>query len=355
MGFLKELGTGLLNAVTGGLAGAVGSLFGLGPEAASNAMTKADQKELMKYQYDLNMQGVENQRAYDSPEAQMKRLESAGLNPHLVYGSGSVVGNTSSTPSASLSQARKTELGRYQEMAVNQSLAQAQTEIENNKKYGILLDTKADETRQAISESKAREQNLLSDTENKKNANTWFWNTYEIKNEILQNQLALIKGQTEVAKESAKRLVFMTNKQGEYIDAQINSIGETIAQRWKQIGLESKRLAGQLRLWAQTGDAAQRNSKALLIQAMTGRRLADIKEDQWNQLGPLMVDKMRMQNFGQWLKNKWTEVSNQWKMDHGTIDEVKTNSQIDLNWLKFDDMMRDSFNDFLDFGFDFEF
>lgn len=36
---------------------------------------------------------------YNSPEMQMQRLKDAGLNPNLVYGNGSVVGNTStSTP-----------------------------------------------------------------------------------------------------------------------------------------------------------------------------------------------------------------------------------------------------------------
>lgn len=38
--------------------------------------------------------------AYNTPAMQMKRLEEAGLNPNLVYGSGSVAGNTSSQPSA---------------------------------------------------------------------------------------------------------------------------------------------------------------------------------------------------------------------------------------------------------------
>lgn len=37
---------------------------------------------------------------YNTPAMQMERLKEAGLNPNLVYGSGSVAGNTSSQPSA---------------------------------------------------------------------------------------------------------------------------------------------------------------------------------------------------------------------------------------------------------------
>lgn len=35
---------------------------------------------------------------YNSPVSQMERLKVAGLNPNLVYGSGSVAGNTTSSP-----------------------------------------------------------------------------------------------------------------------------------------------------------------------------------------------------------------------------------------------------------------
>lgn len=45
-----------------------------------------------KYAHDLRMWQLQNE--YNTPAAQMARLRDAGLNPHLVYGSGSVTGNT---------------------------------------------------------------------------------------------------------------------------------------------------------------------------------------------------------------------------------------------------------------------
>lgn len=45
------------------------------------------------FEHDVEMWNQANY--YNSPEQQMSRLEKAGLNPNLVYGNGSVVGNTS--------------------------------------------------------------------------------------------------------------------------------------------------------------------------------------------------------------------------------------------------------------------
>ena len=49
----------------------------------------------LKYQKDLEQWYREN--AYNAPDEQMRRLRNAGLNPNLVYGTGTVTGNTSTT------------------------------------------------------------------------------------------------------------------------------------------------------------------------------------------------------------------------------------------------------------------
>lgn len=54
------------------------------------------QKALADHQYNLNMEGWNRQNEYNTPINQMRRLQAAGLNPNLVYGNGSVVGNTTS-------------------------------------------------------------------------------------------------------------------------------------------------------------------------------------------------------------------------------------------------------------------
>lgn len=53
------------------------------------------QKELAEYAYQKDLEMWRRQNEYNNPAQQMSRLKSAGLNPNLVYGSGSVVGNSS--------------------------------------------------------------------------------------------------------------------------------------------------------------------------------------------------------------------------------------------------------------------
>ena len=78
-------------------------LIGSGLQNAWNAIVGKDQsKDLMRYQYELNQQAIDAQNRYNSPLAQMERLEAAGLNPNLVYGNG-VDGNQSSAASVGLS------------------------------------------------------------------------------------------------------------------------------------------------------------------------------------------------------------------------------------------------------------
>jgi len=52
------------------------------------------QKELQNYAFDKNMEAWKMQNEYNSPLQQMSRLKEAGLNPNMIYGTGSAVGNT---------------------------------------------------------------------------------------------------------------------------------------------------------------------------------------------------------------------------------------------------------------------
>lgn len=59
--------------------------------------TNAANLELAKYGYDQQQQQIDKQNVYNSPQAQMQRFASAGLNPNLIYSQGSS-GNQASIP-----------------------------------------------------------------------------------------------------------------------------------------------------------------------------------------------------------------------------------------------------------------
>lgn len=78
-------------------AGSIGG-SGISSRAAkrNTDRTISANKEMAEYAYSQDLAMWNKQNEYNSPEAQMLRLQQAGLNPNLVYGTGTVSGNTSS-------------------------------------------------------------------------------------------------------------------------------------------------------------------------------------------------------------------------------------------------------------------
>lgn len=61
--------------------------------------TNQSNRELAEYAYSKDLEMWQKNNAYNTPASQMERLKNAGLNPNLIYGNGTVTGNTSaSTP-----------------------------------------------------------------------------------------------------------------------------------------------------------------------------------------------------------------------------------------------------------------
>ena len=130
--------------VQGIIGGSLSSLFDTAGSAAGSALTYKQQKDLAKYQYDLNMQGWREMNEYNSPKNQMARYQEAGLNPNLIYGSGSAsAGNAGSIP-----EYKAPNLARFQafDNVGSQFLAglmQIQ-QLSNLNKQGQLIDAQTD-------------------------------------------------------------------------------------------------------------------------------------------------------------------------------------------------------------------
>ena len=93
---------------------------------------QSQSKSLMKYQQKLNQQSIDIQNRYNSPIAQMERLQlrEAGLNPNLVYGNG-VDGNQSGSASVGISNRNPQANFDFAE-AVNNVFKRRQLENETN-------------------------------------------------------------------------------------------------------------------------------------------------------------------------------------------------------------------------------
>lgn len=267
MGFfdgLKNIGKNLLGAVTGGLTGAVGSLFGLGSEYVSNQMSKEDQKELMKYQFDLNQSAVENQREYDKPINQMNRLAEAQLNPNLVYGSGSVVGNTSSTASASLGQARKTELSRYNQLAQQLQLERAAAEIRN-----INKDTEVKDSQ--IPLNQGREYDSWQSGAVKSQLYRWNEVTWSVRESTMQLQNAIAAGNVSYIGAMYDKLRQDISNSRQITESTLQTMAQARDYQIKQFDLDSQRVGELIRHNRQMESVGFANARALMVSALAAK------------------------------------------------------------------------------------
>ena len=87
---------GFLSKVTAGLGTLAGGLIGGGLSLTGDILSNKTNRKLARDARDYDYQMWLKSNEYNSPVSQMSRLKEAGLNPNLVYGSGSVSGNTSS-------------------------------------------------------------------------------------------------------------------------------------------------------------------------------------------------------------------------------------------------------------------
>lgn len=128
--------TGALNAV-GNL---VGNLVNYGSDRTNNER----QRQLMYEANRLQRENINAQNAYNSPAAQISRLESAGLNPALMYGNGSGdTGLQSSVPSVDTPnfvapKVGSTDITGAMTPLVNAELAKANIEKTNAETEEIL-------------------------------------------------------------------------------------------------------------------------------------------------------------------------------------------------------------------------
>lgn len=91
---------------SGSGAGVVGALLEVGGAIYSSQVAKrntdktiAANKEQAQYAYSKDTEAWNRQNAYNSPQNQMARLKAAGLNPNLIYGTGSAsTGNSAQMP-----------------------------------------------------------------------------------------------------------------------------------------------------------------------------------------------------------------------------------------------------------------
>lgn len=99
----------------GAVAGAVGQVGGLVQQGSINKKTREWNEDILAMQRQWALDDWNMQNAYNSPEMQMARLRSAGLNPNLVYGNGATA-ISSQQPRSTDAKGWSPQAGRWGDM-----------------------------------------------------------------------------------------------------------------------------------------------------------------------------------------------------------------------------------------------
>lgn len=142
----------ILGSLLAGGLGLLGSAVSSGVNARNVKKTNEANMELAKYQNEwqtrenekafersVSMWNMQNQ--YNTPTEQMARLKAAGLNPNLVYGNGTVTGNTTSNaPNYEPARIQRANLAPYTgfNLGVGEAISLSMQDMANKAAVGKL-------------------------------------------------------------------------------------------------------------------------------------------------------------------------------------------------------------------------
>lgn len=189
-----------------------------------NKKSRASNMELAKYQYKKDLEMWNRNNLYNSPEQQMERLKAAGLNPNMVYGSGSAAGNASTSTAPKFNapnlqfglpnpaQGLPSMIAAYQEMQIKKQQLNNLKATEDATRQKTILDAFATKL-SAVKASGA--QDLLNfktlQEENKWRMGNRKLTEQDLKNQLLSEgmnyQLSYMKGRNSVQEAQISKMM----------------------------------------------------------------------------------------------------------------------------------------------------
>lgn len=134
----------------------------------STQQANRQQMKLAEYQNRKNLEMWHMNNAYNAPQAQMARLKSAGLNPNLVYGTGTVTGNTASQPSKyeapNIQPYTGWNLGVGEASSIYLNARRNEAEVKNMQEQNYNLQAQRDLVRQQITSETFKQAQVAAST-----------------------------------------------------------------------------------------------------------------------------------------------------------------------------------------------
>lgn len=330
---------GLLDFITNPVASVAQGILGVGATAIaahqakkSTDATNRANKELVEMQNQFNEMMWNKNNEYNSPLAQVNRLQEAGLNPNLVYGNGTmqnVSPMASSGAQASSTPFNDSIAARHARNfdAIMRGLQTAITiqELNNKKAEGKNIESNTEKNTAEAKESQQRAENLA--TENKFNLETFDARkiSIELQNQLSEQQRLKLYADTQTATKQLDQIdAVISNLQSstDLNKAQVENIHTNIARTLALLPKEIERMNADItealsRAVANKASANASNAQSQYYGAMTSQVSA---------LTPLLEKGAKLDNNFKEIQNKWEDLN---KSAHLTYQE-RQNRQLKL-------------------------
>lgn len=228
----------------------------------ASAMTGyKNNRKLMLLQNELNQQAIDKANEYNLPINQMARLSQAGLNPNLVYGNGSVVGNTAEPAKTGLGHS---EMPKYEQVLMANNLALQKAQIAN-----IEADTHLKEEN-ALTQGSVRK-------EKESHANymdyftSWNYLTWDEREQTIKLQNAISKRQFGLIGYYMQNIASQIDQRGQITEQQVQTMAQARQMQLKEFELRKQDLAQQWQHWKNQDSIGFQNVKAMLISALASQ------------------------------------------------------------------------------------
>ena len=311
--FSGSVGGALLNA---GL-GVVGNF--LGNKQAEKNQQKQNEFNALEAQKTRDWQEMmwNKNNEYNTPLAQVNRLQEAGLNPNLVYGNGTmqnVSSMASSGAQASSTPFNDSIAARHARNfdAIMRGLQTAITmqELKNKKLEGNNIESNTNKNNAEAKESQQRTDNLA--TENKFNLETFDARKIgiELQNQLSEQQRLKLYADTQTATKQLNQIdAVISNLQSstDLNKAQVENIHTNIARTLALLPKEIEQMNASItealsRAVANKASANASNAQAGYYGALT---------TQVSKLTPLLEKGAKLDNNFKEIQNKWEDLNKQ--------------------------------------------
>lgn len=326
--FSGSVGGALLNAGLGVVGNFLGNKQAEKNQQKQNEFNAAEAQKTRDWQ---EMMWNKNNE-YNTPLAQVNRLQEAGLNPNLIYGNGTMQNvspmassgaQASSTPFNDSIAARHAK--NFDAMMRGLQTAITMQELKNKKAEGDNIESNTNKNNAEAEESKQRKDNLA--TENKFNLETFDARiiAIDLQNQLSEQQRLKLYADTQTATKQLDQIdAVISNLQSstDLNKAQVENIHTNIARTLALLPKEIEQMNASITEALSRSVANKASANASNAQAGYYGALST----QVSKLTPLLEKGAKLDNNFKEIQNKWEDLTKKANLTH----QERLNRQLKL-------------------------